>query len=411
MATARLRVPAAAEHAAVAATIPILAILVAVSATVSAAEPATAAATAATATTAVVADAARATAPVAVALADTAARTCPAPVPAVPHEPACDRRDPALRPSGNRELASHADAADLLAHARRHRHRTGIEGAGLMPGHRLAVGHAVEGAFYELTVKLADLYDAVGSTGLDRVRAREPPAPTPALSPLPLPLQPPRPPAFDHELLAGAVIRAVGDVDGESTPRSMAHGPHVLGADAEGPSKRIAALRPAGDAYDMRERFAQGHYGEVWRAVRHDQPAGENSFVLKRLFVERGARVRLSGAREVWFGERLRNVPHTARFVEFFERDASAAERGRDSAAPAAHRSAPIRDMWLVFRDEGVGLYDVFYRRSRTGDGFVQVEPSEAWHTTKMAPARGAAVIRVRMAGRTGVTQPCGASS
>ena len=71
----------------------------------------------------------------------------------------------------------------------------------------------------------------------------------------------------------------------------------------------------------MGRRIGHGHHGEVWRAVRRqatspgeasgpDEASGEpERYVLKRIFVERGADIRLAGLREVYFG-----VGHSYRF-------------------------------------------------------------------------------------------------
>jgi len=69
--------------------------------------------------------------------------------------------------------------------------------------------------------------------------------------------------------------------------------------------------------YSMGRRIGHGHHGEVWRAVRRqatspgeasgpDDASGEpERYVLKRIFVERGADIRLAGLREVYFGDRV----------------------------------------------------------------------------------------------------------
>lgn len=70
--------------------------------------------------------------------------------------------------------------------------------------------------------------------------------------------------------------------------------------------------------YVMRENIGVGGYGEVWRAKRDGvQGGGEGGcFVLKRLFVERGEAVRMSGLREAHFGVLLQGVPHVCRWVK-----------------------------------------------------------------------------------------------
>ena len=79
--------------------------------------------------------------------------------------------------------------------------------------------------------------------------------------------------------------------------------------------------------YSMGSRIGHGHHGEVWRAVRSpavanrqgrgqgdpgpsesapEPPPAEERYVLKRIFVEKGLDIRLSGLREVYFGELLK---------------------------------------------------------------------------------------------------------
>ena len=91
--------------------------------------------------------------------------------------------------------------------------------------------------------------------------------------------------------------------------------------------------------YRLHRRVQRGAHGEVWRAVRTDDPRG-SPLVLKRLLVERGPHVTLSGLRERHFGLLLKHEPLVARFVDAFEVDGS---------------------LWLVFKDEGVSLHDLLY--------------------------------------------------
>ena len=91
--------------------------------------------------------------------------------------------------------------------------------------------------------------------------------------------------------------------------------------------------------YSMGRRIGHGHHGEVWRAERvrpsrkfasgrrGEDSRKENSepterYVLKRIFVEKGIEIRLSGLREVYFGEMLkgRELRSVARYIEWFER-------------------------------------------------------------------------------------------
>jgi hypothetical protein len=108
--------------------------------------------------------------------------------------------------------------------------------------------------------------------------------------------------------------------------------------------------------YERRESVGVGAFGEVWRARGLGADGRAASFVLKRVFVERGESVRLSGLREVHFGMRLAGVPHTCRFVEAFE-----APRPMDTGAGARGEEQERWDLWLVFLDEGLSLRRFLY--------------------------------------------------
>ena len=143
--------------------------------------------------------------------------------------------------------------------------------------------------------------------------------------------------------------------------------------------------------YRLHRRVQRGAHGEVWRAVRTDDPRG-SPLVLKRLLVERGPHVTLSGLRERHFGLLLKHEPLVARFVDAFEVDGS---------------------LWLVFKDEGVSLHDLLYTTtpietgaadggggggsgggSETGgEGAFAVQPSPLWLRFRRERS-GAAVLR-----------------
>lgn len=128
--------------------------------------------------------------------------------------------------------------------------------------------------------------------------------------------------------------------------------------------------------YNMGDRIGHGHHGEVWRAVRARQSSDSSSsdrnternqddarekreqYVLKRIFVEKGLDIRLSGLREVYFGELLKPLALTsvARYVEWFERiDDSKKGEGR-------------REVWIVFVDEGNSLHNLLYTDDAEAD-------------------------------------------
>ena len=136
------------------------------------------------------------------------------------------------------------------------------------------------------------------------------------------------------------------------------------------------------DDSERKRIFAKGHFGEVWRATAFDvgsltpqcrtkrgvqanettssSSSSSSSFVMKRIFVERGDDVRLSGRREIYFGNKFCDeTNNVARFHRAFETVTVKAER----------------ELWLAFRDEGISLDRLIYEDK--GGGFEQ--PSEWW--------------------------------
>ena len=136
-------------------------------------------------------------------------------------------------------------------------------------------------------------------------------------------------------------------------------------------------LRRAGETGGYRgaggRPFSRGHFGEVWRATAARAAASDAEtddatddatamrYVLKRILVERGEDVRLSGRREAHFGEAIRaatrsaegrahpGAGHVARYESTFE------IRGGDGGDAAED------ELWLVFRDEGDALSSLMY--------------------------------------------------
>lgn len=110
--------------------------------------------------------------------------------------------------------------------------------------------------------------------------------------------------------------------------------------------------------YQKFRRFAQGHFGEVWLATTFGSDVPRDMFdakyVLKRMFNKSQKEYRLSGLREVYFGELFQGQPYIGRFVETFELD---------------------EDLWLVFYNEGASLTDMLYEKSEGG----LVHSSQKW--------------------------------
>ncbi len=88
------------------------------------------------------------------------------------------------------------------------------------------------------------------------------------------------------------------------------------------------------------EAAGHGAYGEVWRGFLIDGPS-RTRVVLKRFFSHKGLRVISSSMREVYFGSMLgQDRPHISRLISHFVED---------------------KDLWLVFHDEGISLYQALF--------------------------------------------------
>ncbi|KAJ0404127.1 hypothetical protein ATCC90586_007383 [Pythium insidiosum] len=155
--------------------------------------------------------------------------------------------------------------------------------------------------------------------------------------------------------------------------------------------------------YRLRDKFAAGSHGEVWRAT--SRSSGGHPVVLKRLFVERDASAMLEmGLREAHFGALLRHERHVARFVEYFVRPSSVADAdARSSSAsmpvapyrqapraapggadetqppPSSEATAELQELWLVFFDEGISLRNYLYASRESAHSAVVFEPSPFW--------------------------------
>lgn len=129
------------------------------------------------------------------------------------------------------------------------------------------------------------------------------------------------------------------------------------------------ALAEMAPSYRLRRRVHGTSWGEVWRAVRADDPS--KPLILKRLRLDSSGAMRgaylLAGLRERHFGQMTRNaaMPKIARYLDAFEHDGS---------------------LWLVFRDEGVSLHDLLYTRASSGGEFVTMRPSAAWLQLRQQP-------------------------
>ena len=88
------------------------------------------------------------------------------------------------------------------------------------------------------------------------------------------------------------------------------------------PFEAEIALAEMRSSYRLRRRLAGTSHGEVWRAIRAEDPTG-TPLILKRLRLDKRGPYLTAGLRERHFGRRLRGVPHVARYIDAFERDGS----------------------------------------------------------------------------------------
>ncbi|XP_024013006.1 probable protein phosphatase 2C 51 isoform X2 [Eutrema salsugineum] len=191
-------------------------------------------------------------------------------------------------------------------------------------------------------------------------------------------------------------------------------------------------------SYVLKKKFGRGAFGEVWLAFHwncyqgnnatsliqedenipkngvhingyaenvtsnastdhYDADVLDNSFILKRIMVERGPTVYLSGLREKYFGELFRNaynisvsstaaqtsssqsasseldlseegLKHIARYIEYFE--------------------SRYNDIWLVFHHEGVSLSKLMYTVEEAENSSNGEKAEEASHVQILRPSK-----------------------
>eukprot|EP00922_Rhytidocystis_sp_ex-Travisia-forbesii_P023731 GHVS01034799.1.p1 GENE.GHVS01034799.1~~GHVS01034799.1.p1 ORF type:complete len:874 (+),score=159.04 GHVS01034799.1:78-2699(+) len=178
-------------------------------------------------------------------------------------------------------------------------------------------------------------------------------------------------------------------------PRPMLAGPEE---GCENPLVYLGDLRfwvtnykkPREETYTTFTPLGKGAFGEVWRALCLDKfHCAHTEVVLKRMFVDKGERVRLSGMREVYFGKLLQSQPCcVSRFIEFFR------ETPRQTASPPEEtvgrgEQQPASELWLVFANEGYSLLNYFFQPNASG----ALLPSSFWWSLKRHPL-GVNVLR-----------------
>lgn len=153
--------------------------------------------------------------------------------------------------------------------------------------------------------------------------------------------------------------------------------------------------------YRLKKKFAAGSHGEVWRATRPrvvDGQPSEQTFILKRLFVEKGELMVEMGLREAHFGSLLTKEPHVTRFVEYFFRG-DTTKQTPPVVAPSLPASSSLmesgeaHELWLVFHDEGISLRHYLYASRDSAHTALLFETSPFWHKLRM-DAHGEDVLR-----------------
>ncbi|KAK9917046.1 hypothetical protein WJX75_000279 [Coccomyxa subellipsoidea] len=142
------------------------------------------------------------------------------------------------------------------------------------------------------------------------------------------------------------------------------------------------------------QRFAQGGFGEVWRAERRTEHRGkgicdeDGTFVLKHILVNKGEEAHLSGLREAYFGKLLQGSQHV--------QAVQGLDDGHDHITRFVEVLADEADLWLVFCDEGISLHSLIYssRQPDIGKGGPKLlEPSKWWWAMRTEP-HGEAMLR-----------------
>eukprot|EP00798_Chlamydomonas_sp_ICE-L_P015891 gene15891-22023_t len=215
-----------------------------------------------------------------------------------------------------------------------------------------------------------------------------------------------------HVLLRGTI----GGREEGGPEIGLASGPPQGGGGAKrsgrvGGSSRAVRQASQSNRYKLGTKFGQGHFGEVWRGYKsiavprtgeeaegpfdfdmeESEDGTSEGYVLKRLFTERGPEVHLSGLREAYFGNLLKQYQHQdvvvqphspaqegfyhlGRYMVTFEvplgsggdlwlvfgNEGSSLQGGRFVEA----FEVPLGDggdLWLVFENEGSSLHDFLY--------------------------------------------------
>jgi serine/threonine protein kinase len=118
-------------------------------------------------------------------------------------------------------------------------------------------------------------------------------------------------------------------------------------------------------SFYVSESAGIGSYGEVWRGVMLEG-GSRIRVVLKRIYSHKGMAIVSSAMREVYFGSSLgQSRPHISRLINHFVED---------------------RDLWLVFHDEGISLYQSIFHPVFV-NGLSIMYRSTFWEQTRADPS------------------------
>ncbi|XP_057423128.1 uncharacterized protein LOC130717044 isoform X3 [Lotus japonicus] len=191
--------------------------------------------------------------------------------------------------------------------------------------------------------------------------------------------------------------------------------------------------------YVLKKSYGRGSYGEVWLAFHwncnqgndgakmskddnninssstttdwQDGPSNYTLYILKRIMVERGSAVYLSGLREKYFGETFLNastcfedllsagksncVLETSQFgsddsfPNKFRPQRSAYEEGLNHIARYVESfESRSNEIWLVFNYEGVSLSKLIYTVEDASDSSEKERPEQVKHVQILRPSK-----------------------
>ena len=157
--------------------------------------------------------------------------------------------------------------------------------------------------------------------------------------------------------------------------------------------------------YKIFARVNRGHYGEVWHATYNDENLKHDScedfcLVIKRFFIQKNPNVKLSGLREIYFGEKLtrllpqlststeqtnvvRYIDHTVVYADSVNRCKGTGLNENMVLLHAPRRSLSseriesddkMLDLWVVFENAGKSLNQILYEQHNS-----LLVPSRFW--------------------------------